>query len=104
MTKVLVTGVVGFIGSHFVKHILGTTDWNIIGFNRNSDQKNLLRIKDIQNNERFQLRFGDLSNPNDLSGLCEDVDYVVNFAAKTFLDHSIRDPALCTHHQLLQMK
>ena len=94
MTKVLVTGCVGFIGSHFVKHILGTTNWDVLGFNRNSDQKNLQRLDDIDFEcvDRFQLKFGDLSNVNDLSGLCEDIDYVVNFAAKTFVDHSIRDP------------
>jgi dTDP-glucose 4,6-dehydratase len=28
----------------------------------------------------------------DISGVCEGVDWVVNFAAKTFVDHSIRDP------------
>ncbi len=99
MTKVLVTGCLGFIGSHFVKHILENTDWSIVGFNRNSDQGNnrRLMISDVSYKERFKLveRFkliyGDLSNSNDLSGICEDIDYVVNFAAKTFVDHSIRD-------------
>ena len=92
MTKILVTGCLGFIGSHFVKYVLKNTDFEIVGFNRNSDQRNILRLKDFIDNRRFNLVYGDMANPSNLSGLCEDVDYVVNFAAKTFVDHSIRDP------------
>ena len=39
---------------------------------------------------RLQVVYGDLLG--DVSGLCEQVDWVVHFAAKTFVDHSIRDP------------
>ncbi len=35
--------------------------------------------------------YGDLGG--DISGLLEGVDVVVNFAAKTFVDHSIKDPS-----------
>lgn len=97
MTKILVTGALGFIGSYFIKYILEskeTEKWNVVGFNRNSNQKNFLRLVPILNSHsnQFNMVLGDLTNPNDLSGLCEDVDYVVNFAAKTFVDFSIRDP------------
>lgn len=91
MSTVLVTGCLGFIGSHFVKYVLNNTDFHVIGFNRNSDQKNLLRIGDVLSNCRFRLVFGDLVSVDNISGICEDVEYVVNFAAKTFVDHSIRD-------------
>ena len=40
MTKVLVTGCLGFIGSYFVKYVMKNTDWDVIGFNRSSDQRN----------------------------------------------------------------
>ena len=93
MTKILVTGCLGFIGSHFVKYTLKNTNWDIIGFNRNSDQRNYRRWDDITNQDmrRIQLIYGDLSNNSNVSGILEDVDYCVNFAAKTFVDHSIRD-------------
>ncbi len=109
MTTVLVTGCLGFIGSHFVKYILKNTHYNVIGFNRNTDQINFHRLYEIWNyvdpnkvnkpdilrnpllTDRFKLIFGDLSDNNSVSGLAEDVDYIVNFAAKTFVDHSIRD-------------
>lgn len=91
MTTILVTGCMGFIGSHFCKYILENTHFDIIGFGRNSDQKNLRRLDGCLSNSRFHLILGDLSDNSSVSGLMEDVDYVVNFAAKTFVDHSIRD-------------
>ena len=30
MVNILITGGCGFIGHHFVEHILNNTDWNII--------------------------------------------------------------------------
>jgi dTDP-glucose 4,6-dehydratase len=87
--RVLVTGVYGFIGSQFAKLAIDK-GWEVVGFARNTDQKNILRIKDIEDNENFKLVLGDLTG--DISGLVENIDAVVNFAAKTFVDHSIRDP------------
>jgi len=87
--KILVTGCYGFIGSHFVKHISGNSDVDIIGFARLSDSKNILRLLDYQKSVR--MIHGDLTG--DISGLLEGVDVVVNFAAKTFVDHSIKDPS-----------
>lgn len=90
MTKILVTGCLGFIGSHFVKYVMKNTDWDVVGFNRNSDQRNLYRLVGCSP-KRFQLIYGDMANNSNVSGLLEDVDYCVNFAAKTFVDHAIRD-------------
>ncbi len=95
--KILVTGASGFIGSHFVKEVLAETDHSVVAFVRNSDQRNINRLvihrargamSDTLN--RFRIVHGDLLN--DISGLSEGCDAVVNFAAKTFVDHSIRDP------------
>lgn len=94
MTKILVTGCLGFIGSHFVKYVLRNTKWDIVGFNRNSDQRNKMRLDGILHSEdRFNLIYGDLAKNSNVSGILEDVDYCVNFAAKTFVDHAIRDAA-----------
>ena len=65
MTKILVTGCLGFIGAHFVKYVLDNTDFSVIGFNRNSDQRNAMRLPrlcDIHGRyyDRFNLVFGDL--------------------------------------------
>ena len=85
--RVLVTGVFGFIGSYFAKYLLSIDpDVQVVGFGRNSDQADKQRLG--KPNPRLKLVHGDLS---EVSGLCEHVDVVVNFAAKTFVDHSLKD-------------
>ena len=91
--KILVTGCLGFIGSHFVKYTIEHHPEHFIrGFSRHSSQKNLARISSFSpNHNQFEIIYGSLTD--DISGLLEGVDVVVNFAAKTFVDHSIKDPA-----------
>lgn len=94
MKRILVTGSGGFIGSYFIKWLLNKeSDVHIVGFTRNSDVHSInWRLKDVLDHPRFQQIYGDLSDKNAVSGLCEDIDYVVNFAAKTFVDHALKDP------------
>lgn len=92
--RVLVTGVYGFIASYFAKYLLTTDpDIHIIGFGRDSAQSNTSRLGYVVRNPRLKLVHGDLCDANSLSGICEQVDVVVNFAAKTFVDHSLKDRA-----------
>ncbi len=90
--RILVTGCLGFIGSYFVKYILDNfANVEVRGFSRDSDQRSMLRLSEegYDHNDRFRLIFGDLSSG--ISGLCEHIDVIINFAAKTFVDHSIKD-------------
>ena len=90
MTKVLVTGALGFIGSHFCKYLIEKTDYQVVGLSRLTDSRSSQRLTGCWAQDRFNLIYKDLTQ--DISGICEDVDWVVNFAAKTFVDHSIADP------------
>lgn len=87
--NLFVTGITGFIGSHFGRMALGH-GYTVVGFARHSDTRNLQRITDYKENTHFRLVYGDLTA--DISGLLEGVDAVVHFAARTFVDHSILDP------------
>ena len=91
--RILITGHVGFIGSHMVKHLLANTDADLIGFSRYSDTGNLARLVGCQADGRLRTVWGDLTDRKAVSGLCEGIDVVINFAAKTFVDHSLKDPA-----------
>lgn len=92
--RILVTGHVGFIGSHFCKYVLETEpDAFVVGFSRNSDQRNMRRLSMFygQGHPRFKNVWGDLTDSSAMSGLCEGIDVVVHFAAKTHVDHAIKD-------------
>lgn len=97
--KVLVTGARGFIGSAFVRmYLRAETDIkNVTAFARNTNDWAKPRleedplVKSATDAGKLKIIYGDLNG--DLSGLCEDIDAVVHFAARTFVDHSIRDPA-----------
>lgn len=90
--KILVTGCLGFIGSYFVKYILKNyEDIEVIGLNRNSNQKNKNRLEEVFKDPRFSIYYADFSKDN-ITESFEGVDVVVHFGAKTFVDYSIRDP------------
>lgn len=101
MTKILVTGCLGFIGSYFVKYILKNyKDIEVIGLNRNSNQKNRERLGKVFDfnqgdsawlNPKFSMYYADFAK-DDITDAFKDVDTVVHFGAKTFVDYSIRDP------------
>ena len=95
--KILVTGCAGFIGSHFTNMIAFTNpEIKVVALTRNTDQKNLKRLDQILNypeaSPNFKLVYEDIASPSNLTELLEEVDVVVNFAAKTFVDYSVRDP------------
>lgn len=88
--RVLVTGIYGFIGSYFARYLLSMDpDATVIGFGRYSRLGDVARLG--KPNPRLAIVHGDLCDPCAVSGLCEHIDVVVNFAAKTFVDHSLKD-------------
>ncbi len=97
MAKILITGAGGFIGSSFVRRALLTTTHTIRAFARRTCDARLQQrlhnseqVKQALESGRLEICLGDLCG--DISGLCEGIDYVVNSGAKTFVDHSIKDP------------
>lgn len=96
--KLLITGARGFIGSAFIRYLADyKPDWvdHITAFARNTNNWSTKRLEDhkpigdLCNRGLLTIRYGDICG--DISGLCEGIDAVVHFAAKTFVDHSIRD-------------
>lgn len=98
MTRVLVTGGVGFIGHHLISSILKTTDWEIVTLDRLDISGNLNRLVDLNgwehNKKRIHYVYHDLKSPLNefVCGIIGDVDYVFHLAASTHVDRSITDP------------
>ncbi len=96
--KILITGIGGFIGSHFLSHILVNTDWEVVGIDSWRHKGLSERLTDSEHYQKHKQRVTiythDLSAP--LSDILIDkighVDYVVNFASDSHVDRSITVP------------
>ena len=94
---ILITGGCGFIGHHFVEHILVNTDWDIIIFDKLTYASyGLERLRDTGalNSPRVKLFTYDLSHPTSVGLRRElnNINYIVHMAADTHVDNSISDP------------
>ncbi|HUK82078.1 MAG TPA: dTDP-glucose 4,6-dehydratase [Verrucomicrobiae bacterium] len=91
MTRVLVTGGAGFIGSHFVKVALRAhPDWHIVNLDKLSYAGNLGNLTDLPAPQRHEFVHGDIADHELVGKLWQDgFDIVVNFAAETHVDRSI---------------
>lgn len=90
--KIAVTGGAGFMGSHFIKHILKKyPDYKIINFDKLTYAGNLNNLKEIENNSNYQFIQGDITDTKEVKEITKEVDAIVNYAAETHVDRSILD-------------
>ncbi len=93
MKKLLVTGGAGFIGSNFVRYILGRhDDYHITVLDALTYAGHLENLEDVSNDSRFEFVKGDIRNAADVAKPVEEADVVINFAAESHVDRSIHDP------------
>ena len=92
MTKILVTGGAGFIGSNFVRHVLDHTDGEVTVLDKLTYAGNLASLDGLPES-RYALVRGDVCDTSLVDGLVARHDVVVHFAAETHNDNSLRDPS-----------
>ncbi len=94
MSRLLVTGGAGFIGSNFVHYWLKNhPEDEIVNFDKLTYAGNIENLKDIKDNTKYKFVKGDITNAEDVKKAIEGVDIIVNFAAESHVDRSIQDPA-----------
>lgn len=107
--KILVTGGCGFIGSNFIRYILKKYPvYEIVNMDALTYAGNLENLRDIKKDKRYRFVHGRIEDKNLVARVFGNTDYVVNFAAETHVDRSIRNssPFLTTNvlgtHTLLE--
>ncbi len=93
MTKILVTGGAGFIGSNFVHYVLDHTDYSVTVLDKLTYAGNRESLTGLPTN-RFTFIHGDVCNASLVHGLIRRHDLVVHFAAESHNDNSLRDPSV----------
>jgi len=92
--RLLVTGGAGFIGSHYVRSVLGEA-WggprpdSVVVLDKLTYAGNLANLAPVQDDERLRFVHGDIIDPDLVESLVADADVVVHFAAESHVDRSI---------------
>lgn len=91
--RLLVTGGCGFIGSNFIRHVLAKyKDIRIINLDKLTYCGSPENLKDIEDDTRYRFVKGDICDASLAADLVGETDAVVNFAAETHVDRSIKYP------------
>lgn len=92
--KILVTGGAGFIGSNFIRLILGKyPDYEVVNLDKLTYAGNLDNLREVGDDGRYSFIHGDICDPDTVDKAMAGCDAVVNFAAESHVDRSIGGPA-----------
>ena len=99
--KFLVTGGTGFIGSAFIRLLLGESDRSrrvvnaVVNVDKLTYAGNLENLASVANDSRYRFVHGDICDAALVNALVaeEKPDVIVNFAAESHVDRSILSPA-----------
>jgi dTDP-glucose 4,6-dehydratase len=100
--KVLITGATGFTGGRFVRHILDSTDWDIVSLERITPRPDQIPA-DMYANSRFTHVYHDFRAelPDRLLRQLGDVDYIVHIGAEVHGLRSLENPELFVHTNVM---
>jgi dTDP-glucose 4,6-dehydratase len=90
--RILVTGGAGFIGSNYVKHILGKSkngDLQVLVLDKLTYAGSLDNLSQEIDNPNLEFIQGDICDSNLVEKLTFNCDRVINFAAESHVDRSI---------------
>lgn len=94
MTKVLVTGGAGFIGSNFVRWAHNVhPDWQITTLDKLTYAGRIENLATVMGSPRHRFVHGDIADAAVAAPLVRESDLVVHFAAETHVDRSIQSAA-----------
>ncbi|MFH1753248.1 MAG: dTDP-glucose 4,6-dehydratase [Candidatus Omnitrophota bacterium] len=93
MKKILITGGAGFIGSNFIRFFLNKySDFVIVNLDKLTYAGNKNNLKDAEKDPRYEFVKGDICDRALVEKVAKGCDAIVNFAAESHVDRSIKDP------------
>ncbi len=92
--RILVTGGAGFIGSNFIRYLLGKyPDYEITNLDKLTYSGNLENLRDVEKNPNYRFIKGDIRDKKVVDSVVKErVDTILNFAAESHVDRSILEP------------
>jgi len=100
--RILVSGGLGFIGTNFIRYLLSEEPQvEIVNLDKMGIGSNPRNLEDLKDLENYKFVKGDISDQHVVKSLIKDVDAVVNFAAETHVDRSIKNPQAFVQSNIL---
>jgi dTDP-glucose 4,6-dehydratase len=92
--KLFVTGGAGFIGSNFIRYVLGLErSYSVVNYDKLTYAGNLANLDSVAANPRYQFVKGDICDAGACEAAMAGCDAVIHFAAESHVDRSIYEPA-----------
>jgi len=92
--KLFVTGGAGFIGSNFIRHVLGLHKaYSVVNYDKLTYAGNLGNLESVANDSHYRFVRDDICDPAAAESAMRDCDAVIHFAAESHVDRSIYDPS-----------
>jgi dTDP-glucose 4,6-dehydratase len=92
--KIFVTGGAGFIGSDFIRHVLGLgKDYAVVNYDKLTYAGNLANLESVAHDPNYSFIKGDICDIAAVEAAMAGCERVVHFAAESHVDRSIYEPA-----------
>jgi dTDP-glucose 4,6-dehydratase len=99
--RLLVTGGAGFIGSNFIRYVLGLgRNIEIVNYDKLTYAGNLANLGNVAEDPHYLFVKGDICDQSAAEAVIQGCDAVVNFAAESHVDRSVYEPTACIQTNL----
>jgi dTDP-glucose 4,6-dehydratase len=92
--RIFISGGAGFIGSNFIRHVLGLEKkYAVVNFDKLTYAGNLANLASVTENPAYRFIKGDICDAAAVETAMDGCDTVAHFAAESHVDRSIYEPA-----------